>query len=107
MSTNLSTRTVRTSNFTPNGTSLGTVDGFLGTVDECNTFSEVRTSFGLSRDVFEFEDGSGGGLSVFGATVSHVTSLNKESKNEREQVKEEERHTQRERGRISKMKVNK
>lgn len=70
---------MRTSNLSPDGTGLGTVDGFLGTVDEGDTLSEVGTSFGLGGNVFEFENGSGGGLSVFGTTVSHVTSLSKES----------------------------
>lgn len=79
LSTDLSTSPMRTSNLSPNSASLGTVDGLLTTVDEGDTLSEVSASFELSRDVFEFEDGRGGGLSVLSTTISHVTSLNKES----------------------------
>lgn len=70
---------MRTSNFTPNSAGLGTVDGLLSTVNEGDTFAEVSASFSLTRNVFEFEDGGGGSLSVFSATISHMTSLNKES----------------------------
>lgn len=69
-----------TSDFSPNGTGLGTVDGLLGAVDEGDTFTQVGTSFSLGGNVFEFENRSGRGLSVLSATVSHVTSLNEESK---------------------------
>lgn len=79
MSTNLSTSTVGTSNLTPDGAGLGTVDGLLGAVDESDTLAEVGTSFGLVGNVFELEDRGGGGLGVLGTTVSHMTSLNKES----------------------------
>ena len=76
---NFTRRTVGTSNFSPNSASLGTIDGLLGAVDESNTLTQVGTSFSLTGDVFEFEDGSGGGLGVLSATISHVTSLSKES----------------------------
>lgn len=79
LSTNFTTSPMRTSNFTPNSASLGAINGLLGTVNEGDTFAEVGTCFSLVRNVFEFEDRSGGGLSVFGTTVSHMTSLNKES----------------------------
>ena len=68
-----------TSNFAPDSTGLGTVDGLLGAVDESDTFTEVSASFGLGGNVFEFEDRSGGGLGVLGTTVSHMTSLSEES----------------------------
>lgn len=68
-----------TSNLSPNGAGFGTIDGLLGAIDESDTFAEVSASFALSGNVFEFEDGSGGGLGVLGTTISHVTSLNKES----------------------------
>lgn len=79
LSTNLSTGTMGTSNLSPNSASLGTVNFLLGTVDESDAFTEISASFALRTDVFEFENRSGGGLGVLGATVSHMTSLNKES----------------------------
>ncbi len=80
LSANLSTGTMGTSDLSPNGAGLGTVDFLLGAVNEGDTLSEVSASFSLAGNVFEFEDGSGGGLGVFSATISHVTSLSEESK---------------------------
>lgn len=74
-------------NLSPNSTGLGSIDSLLGTVDESNTLTQIGTSFKLRRDVFEFEDGSGGGLGVLGTTVSHMTSLNKESEMSRKEAK--------------------
>lgn len=80
LGTNFTGGTVRTSNLSPDGASLGTVDGLLGAVNESDTLTQVSTSFSLRRDVLEFEDGSLGGLGVLGTLVSHVTSLSEESK---------------------------
>lgn len=82
LGTNLTSGTVGTSDLTPDGTSGGTVDGLLTLVNVGNTLSEVSLGFLVSGDVFQFQDGSGGGLSMLSTAISQVTSLQIESVSE-------------------------
>lgn len=79
LGTDLTGGTVGTSDLTPDGTSGGTVDGLLTLVDVSNTLAEVRLGFLVSGNVFQFQDGSGGGLSMLSTAISQVTSLQIES----------------------------